>query len=241
MLRCVCVCVCSVVSNFLRPDWPMDSSLSGSAINETFKGRILEWVALSYSRHTWMDQAYSFSPFQAVSVNGLVSWPPIFLSALILSESLAQYGREPHKCLLYKPILLSPPLYWLCLHSLLSWIPSTTSGAGNMLSFISHCLRGVPRGLMTPPGEELSWFYLHAFLYQEPQGPVGLVWEEGQNSKNWTAYRITSLMGKVFFNRHFCWAWLLFLWDEFYLSREDPDPLSKQTQDTTTPLVIRHD
>lgn len=33
----------------------------------------------------------------------------------------------------------------------------------------------------------------------------------------------------------------LFLWDELYLSQEDPGPLSKQTQDTTTPLVIRQD
>ena len=143
----------SAVSNSLLPDWPMDSSLSGSAINETFKGRILEWVGLS------MDQAYFFSPFQPISVNGLVSWQPIFLSALILSESRAQYGRESHNCLLYKPTLLSPPLSWLCLHSLLSWIPSTTSAAGNTPSSISHCLIWVPRGLMAPPGEKLSWFY----------------------------------------------------------------------------------
>ena len=43
--RChVCVCVCSVVSE------PMDCSLPGFSVHGIFQARILEWVAISYSR-----------------------------------------------------------------------------------------------------------------------------------------------------------------------------------------------
>ena len=35
------------MSNSLRP---MDSSPSGSSVHETFQARILEWIAISYSR-----------------------------------------------------------------------------------------------------------------------------------------------------------------------------------------------
>ena len=44
---CVCVCVCSVMSD---SSWPMDCSPPGSSVHEIFQVRILEWVAISYSR-----------------------------------------------------------------------------------------------------------------------------------------------------------------------------------------------
>ena len=42
-----CLCVCSIVSGFLRP---MDSSPPGSSVHGILKARILEWVAISHSR-----------------------------------------------------------------------------------------------------------------------------------------------------------------------------------------------
>ena len=51
---CVCVCVCtlscSVVSNSLQPHGLMDCRLPGSSVHEIFQAKILEQVAISYSR-----------------------------------------------------------------------------------------------------------------------------------------------------------------------------------------------
>ena len=94
---------------------------------------------------------------------------------------------------------------------------STASFPGSHPHPLLQGTHPLPSVTVLDESQEGSWplqvrssldFILHAFLSQEPQGPVGLVWGEGHNSKNWTACRITSLMGKAFFNRHFCWAWL---------------------------------
>ena len=73
MCVCVraCVCVLLVLSCFccvLLCD-PMDHSLPGSSVHETLQARILEWVAISFSRDwspprdwTW----FSYSPALAV-------------------------------------------------------------------------------------------------------------------------------------------------------------------------------
>ena len=44
---CVCVCVCLVMSN---SNDPMDCSLPGSSVHGIFQGRMLGWVAISFSR-----------------------------------------------------------------------------------------------------------------------------------------------------------------------------------------------
>ena len=50
MYVCVCVCVC-VLSGSVMSDWdPMDYSLPGSSVHGIFEVRILEWVAISYTR-----------------------------------------------------------------------------------------------------------------------------------------------------------------------------------------------
>ena len=46
MCVCVCVCVCSVLSDCSL----MDCSPSGSSAYGIFQVRILEWVAISFSR-----------------------------------------------------------------------------------------------------------------------------------------------------------------------------------------------
>ena len=46
----LCVCVCSVVSNSLQPHGP-----PGSSVQRILQARILEWVAISYSKgSSWL-------------------------------------------------------------------------------------------------------------------------------------------------------------------------------------------
>ena len=47
---CVCVWTCSVTQLYLTLCNPMDSSLPGSSIHGIFLARVLEWVAISFSR-----------------------------------------------------------------------------------------------------------------------------------------------------------------------------------------------
>ena len=54
---CVCVCVCTQSLSAVQHCDPMDCSLSGSSVHEILESRILEWVALSYSRGS---NKYSF-------------------------------------------------------------------------------------------------------------------------------------------------------------------------------------
>ena len=46
-------CMCSVVSNFCDP---MDSSPPGSSVHGIFQARILEWVAISFSRGSYLSR-----------------------------------------------------------------------------------------------------------------------------------------------------------------------------------------
>ena len=48
---CVCVCVCMLVAQSCPTLCnPMDCSLPGSSVHEILETRILEWVAISFSR-----------------------------------------------------------------------------------------------------------------------------------------------------------------------------------------------
>ena len=49
-ILCVCMCVCVSFSGVWLFVTPMDYSLSGSSLHEIFQARILERVAISYSR-----------------------------------------------------------------------------------------------------------------------------------------------------------------------------------------------
>ena len=51
MCVCVCVCVCSeVAQSCLTPCDPMDCSPPGSSVHGIFQARVLEWIAISFSR-----------------------------------------------------------------------------------------------------------------------------------------------------------------------------------------------
>ena len=47
---CVCVCVCMRALSHVQLCDPMDCSPPGSLVNGIFQARILEWVAVSFSR-----------------------------------------------------------------------------------------------------------------------------------------------------------------------------------------------
>ena len=51
---CVCVCVCVLVAqSFLTLCNPMDYSLPSSSISGILQARILEWVAIPFSRESY--------------------------------------------------------------------------------------------------------------------------------------------------------------------------------------------
>ena len=51
MCVCVCVCVRMCAQWCLSLCNPLDCSLTGSSVHRIFQERILEWVAVSFSRH----------------------------------------------------------------------------------------------------------------------------------------------------------------------------------------------
>ena len=64
---CVCVQLCQTLCNL------MDCSLPGSSVHESFQARILEWVAISYSKEIFLTQGSNLSllhllHWQAVSL-----------------------------------------------------------------------------------------------------------------------------------------------------------------------------
>ena len=65
---CLCSCPCSVVQFCLTPWDPMDSSLPGSSVHRIFQARILEQVAISYSRGS--SQSRNQTPDSTVSCVG---------------------------------------------------------------------------------------------------------------------------------------------------------------------------
>ena len=46
---CVCVCMCALTQSCLTLCDPMDYSTPGSSVHGIFQGRLLEWVAISFS------------------------------------------------------------------------------------------------------------------------------------------------------------------------------------------------
>ena len=77
---CVCVCVCVLVTQSCpTPCDPMGCSPPGSSLYDFLQARMLEWVAISFSRE---------SPFLT---QGLNPWSP----TLQADYRLSYQGREP--------------------------------------------------------------------------------------------------------------------------------------------------
>ena len=53
---CVCVCVLVCAQSWLTLCNPLDYSLPGTSVHRIFQVRLLEWVAVSFSRGSSRDQ-----------------------------------------------------------------------------------------------------------------------------------------------------------------------------------------
>ena len=87
---CVCVCACSVAQSD-----SMDYSLPDSAVHGNFQARILEWVAISYSRVSFWprDQTH----ISCISCIGrLVVYHCATWEALIFSLKYVHFLIYPH-------------------------------------------------------------------------------------------------------------------------------------------------
>ena len=68
MCACVCMCVCARAQSCLTLCDPWDCSLPGSSVHGIFQARILEWVAIVYSRGSsqpWIEPSSLVSPASA--------------------------------------------------------------------------------------------------------------------------------------------------------------------------------
>ena len=82
MASCVCVCVCVCVNRSVMSDSlpPMDCRPPGSSVHEIFQARILEWVAISFSRGSSWPRDRTQSPaLQTVSSSEPPEKPSGFL------------------------------------------------------------------------------------------------------------------------------------------------------------------
>ena len=72
---CVCVCVCVLVTQSYPTLWdPMDCSPPGSSAQGILQVRVLEWVAISFSRGSCWSRDQSRSP--ALQADSFPSQPP---------------------------------------------------------------------------------------------------------------------------------------------------------------------
>ena len=71
---CVCVCVCVLVSCSVMSDslWHMNCSLPGSSAHGILQARILEWVAIPFSRGSSWPRDWSWVPYIA---GRFFTWP----------------------------------------------------------------------------------------------------------------------------------------------------------------------
>ena len=75
MVLCVCVCVCVCVSESCLSLWSYGCSLPGSSVHGILQTKILEWVAISFSRESSLPRDWTqvscivgrFFPFWATS------------------------------------------------------------------------------------------------------------------------------------------------------------------------------
>ena len=101
--RTLCVCVCSVVPTLCSP---VDCRPLGSSLHRTFQARILEWVAVSFSRGVSQPKyqtqvSCTAGRFFTTELLGLPRMPfsSVQFSRSVLSDSLqpheSQHARPP--------------------------------------------------------------------------------------------------------------------------------------------------
>ena len=111
---CVCVCLCVLVAQLCQILCdPMDCGLPGSSIHGIFQARILEWVAISFSRG-------SSQPRDRIWVSHIVGrlfidWARdviyIYMASIIYMI-INIYEFQYRYCIIYNGILLSHKKEW---------------------------------------------------------------------------------------------------------------------------------
>ena len=84
------MCVCSHLLSCVQVCNPMDYNLLGAPVHENFQARILEWVAISFSRGSSLTQGSSpcllhLPPSQVNSLPAVSPWKPHIYIQWILS------------------------------------------------------------------------------------------------------------------------------------------------------------
>ena len=72
----------------------MDCSLSGSRVHGIFQARVLEWIAISFSRGSSLPRNRTGSP--ALQADALPSEPPGKPSAIVWPQVNNREGTQPH-------------------------------------------------------------------------------------------------------------------------------------------------
>ena len=121
----VCTCVCVLVAQ-LCPTLcnPVDCSPPGPSVHEILQARILEWVAISFSRGS--SQSRNQTHISCIEADSLLSEPP---------------GKPVHLSVLLKYIYLFT-YFWLCWAFLLHALFSSCNEQGLLSSCgaqASHC------------------------------------------------------------------------------------------------------
>ena len=83
IMGCVCVCVCVVTQSCLTLCDPMDCSPLGSSVHGIFQTRILEWVAISYSKgSSWPKDQTHVSWVSCLAGRFFTTVPPAVVQSL---------------------------------------------------------------------------------------------------------------------------------------------------------------
>ena len=96
--------LCSVSQSHLTLCDPMDCSPPGSSVLGIFQARILEWVAISYSRRYQLSICFSLSKILCTPLNchrcishSVSSWVCTFFIPLLWFSETSARGRERHR------------------------------------------------------------------------------------------------------------------------------------------------
>ena len=133
---CVCVCVCKVAQSCPTLCDPMDCSLSGSYVHGISQARIMEWVAISFSRESSDPGTEPVSLMSPLLASGFFTTaPPGKPTWVLVSDSLPP--REPESASLLCPWSSPGKNTGVGCHSLLQGIFPTQGLNPGLL----HCRR----------------------------------------------------------------------------------------------------
>ena len=139
---------------------PMDCSLSGSSIHGVFQARVLEWIAISFSRGSSRPRNRAWVSHTAG--RHLTVWatiPPTTWTvvALILLSAWIQYLAHSKCSINFTTVIISSHVLWWSLLLILSALPHPRSLTRKLLNSIygSHLFLHFPSSFTSP------WLTIH--------------------------------------------------------------------------------